>query len=312
MNTRYEQERQWCFEKYNKYGLLKALKDEDFKPDLALLLENQRIINEMSNDNDAQFKRVSIPLVCRIMANSQLRKFASVQPLISPNGIVHYFKNNKVVEEAIASTTKKMNATWCFLEAPNNLYKLDAEAELMAILAQELSMEIDRMSIIDMLNYAALKKEIDFDHLGGESINDKWAAVQETVIDLALENQQLYHRPFPNWLIASKEVARAICPSDDGACVGLGLEIHRYGSINTEHGDISVWVDPLFPISKILLGYKGEHFCDAGYIYAPYVMLQLTPLIDEFVPRRGFLSRFGRKLVDSTYYSTLTIKNWLI
>src|ERR1019366_6829692 len=111
------------------------------------------------------------------------------------------------------------------------------------------------------------------------------------------------HRPFPNWIVCNNDMAEIICPvKEDNNC--WHLNITRHGSISTNYGNIQVWRDPLFQTGKALLGYKGEHPYDAGYIWAPYIMLNQT-----FPP--NILCRYGRKLVDPTYFSTLTVKNLL-
>jgi hypothetical protein len=317
-NSPYECERRHLFERWDKIGLLDSI-EEDFQPDAAILLENQRLMNETSDSNGdiAQFKRISIPLVVRILSMSVINKFASVQPMLGPTSLIYYFQNNKIVEDTIVATLHKMKAVWC-LEAQQDLrrqFNLDAEAELTAVLAQELTLELDRIVLTNMRHNAALKKEIDFNHLGGETINDKWAAVQEMTVDLATENKNLYHRPFPNWIVCNSDMAETICPvKDDNNGYWLSLGVTRYGSISTDSGDIQVWQDRLFPTGQVLLGYKGDHPYDAGYIWAPYVMLGQTPTVldpDSFVPRKGILCRYGQKLVDPTYFSTLTVKNFI-
>ena len=37
--------------------------------------------------------------------------------------------------------------------------------------------------------------------------------------------------------------------------------------------------DPYAPANTILIGHKGRTILESGYIYAPYVPLQLTPVM---------------------------------
>src|SRR3954469_3498542 len=84
--TQFEQEAQHCLTKWEQTGLLEKL--PTFRSETAVLLENQRLINESMNDSGdiAQFKRISIPLVRRICGGLALPHFASVQPLLGPTG----------------------------------------------------------------------------------------------------------------------------------------------------------------------------------------------------------------------------------
>lgn len=314
MKEIYLAEKKALVKRWEKTGLLKGLSGY-VAEETALMIENQRLVNEQFNDTGdiAQFKRISIPLVRRIIPNLAAFKLASVQGMLGPNSKVSYYKKNKLEETDLISTIKKLKAVWSY-EAQQDLRKqhcLDAEAELTAILAQEITLELDRMILTDLRNGAALKKEIDFDHLPGELPNEKFALVQEHIYDLATESQDLYGRPFANWIVTSPEMAKAICVDDKGWNFSIGIE--ECGELATDKGNIKIYRDPLFPVGQILMGYKGEVEYDAGYVFAPYVMLQQTPVIldpDTFSPRRGLLCKYGKIMTDSTYYSLLTIKNF--
>src|SRR5271156_2646784 len=89
---------------WGKTGLLEGIGDYDKKGKFhesryekaacAVLLENQRLMNEVSTDTSdiAQFKRISIPLVRRIYPQLIANKIVSVQPLLGPTGLVYYLR----------------------------------------------------------------------------------------------------------------------------------------------------------------------------------------------------------------------------
>lgn len=91
-----------------------------------------------------------------------------------------------------------------------------------------------------------------------------------------------------------------------------------------------VYKDPHFPANAILQGVKAKTFLDVGYVFAPYVPLVITPIMgssrskrlkkagikvvpktiladEDFLPRKGILTRYGTKPVNASYYGTLTI-----
>ena len=71
----------------------------------------------------------------------------------------------------------------------------------------------------------------------------------------------------------------------------------------------TVYKDPYFPRNKVLVGYKGGSYLETGYVYAPYVPLIVTPTIfepDDFTPRKGVMTRYGKKMVRNDFYGTIT------
>ena len=66
-----------------------------------------------------------------------------------------------------------------------------------------------------------------------------------------------------------------------------------------------VYVDPYFLRNVILVGRKGSSFLESGFVYAPYVPLQVTPTIfgtEDFVPRKGVMTRYAKKMVRPDMY----------
>lgn len=94
LNGRYLNEAAVLSNRWGKIGLLEGIRDRDVRSGTAVLLENQRLVNEQSTDTGdiAQFKRISIPLVRRIYPQLIANKIVSVQPLLGPTGLVYYLR----------------------------------------------------------------------------------------------------------------------------------------------------------------------------------------------------------------------------
>ena len=94
LNSRYLNEATQLVNRWGKVGLLEGIRDKWDRSTTAVLLENQRLINEQSTDTGdiAQFKRISIPLVRRIYPQLIANKIVSVQPLLGPTGLVYYLR----------------------------------------------------------------------------------------------------------------------------------------------------------------------------------------------------------------------------
>ena len=62
---------------------------------------------------------------------------------------------------------------------------------------------------------------------------------------------------------------------------------------------------------------SSEHFLDAGYFYAPYIPKTLKPVVlnpDDFLPRRGLITRYGKKLLrdGAKYYSKMSVADFVV
>ena len=93
-NAKFLNEARDLEKKWSSTKLLDGIQDKYVRSSTAVLLENQRLINEVATDTSdiAQFKRISIPLVRRIYPQLIANKIVSVQPLLGPTGLVYYLR----------------------------------------------------------------------------------------------------------------------------------------------------------------------------------------------------------------------------
>jgi len=80
-----------------------------------------------------------------------------------------------------------------------------------------------------------------------------------------------------------------------------------------------MYKDPFYPVTNagsgsgtgdILMGYKGNTFIDAGYVWAPYVPLQVTATFldpNDFQFRKGLRTRYAKKMVRSEFYGRVLV-----
>jgi hypothetical protein len=283
-------------EKWEKYNLLKGI-DEDYKDILAQVLENQKSANEITIF-DATFKRLSIPIARKTFAKlSLLNKLISIQPLSAPVGWVNYINNNKENIIQVATSIVKTRSIWNF-EIAQDLagMKVDAEAELAAILAQDLSTEITRKVLGNIKDNAALQKIITFKNL-------KEARIE--ILEFIQETKRRFHRPKANWMVTSPEIAINFFKLLKDNEIGM-FGVSYWGLWE----DINIYVDSLLPTGRILIGYRGEIPFDAGYIYSPYIPLRITPVElnpETFTPRRYVLHQSAHNMVDNTYFGCIKV-----
>ena len=132
-------------------------------------------------------------------------------------------------------------------------------------------------------------------------------------------SQDIYRttlRSSANYIVCSPFVAAmlqsaaklegGISPGEAGS---LGATIEYKGKWM---GQYDVYVDPLYPEDEILLGYKGASPMDAGFVYAPYIPLQMLPTITDpqtFQPRKGLITRYATAQINpsSRFYRIIRI-----
>ena len=118
-----------------------------------------------------------------------------------------------------------------------------------------------------------------------------------------------------NWIVVSSEVSAVFDDLEYFHVSNAGAEQDSYNmgieKIGTLAGRYQVYRDPYFPAGKVLIGHKGKSLLDAGYIYAPYVPLQLTPTMYNpfnMTPIKGIMTRYAKKMVNNRYFATITVK----
>ena len=245
----------------------------------------------------------------------------------------------KIESISVVAQTRKLRARWSpeLAQDLNAYHSLDAEVELTQILSEQIALEIDREILNDLLMQA--DTNYYWDRRPGRFVNKKSGADQtnagaltspvftgtvrewyetlvETVIDVANEIHRKTLRGSANFIVVSPDVATVLEASvlykpnysidGDGQISGMSLGAESVGSLSNR---FTVYKDPYFPRNKILVGYKGGSYLETGYVYAPYVPLIVTPTIfapEDFTPRKGVMTRYGKKMVRNDFYGTVT------
>jgi hypothetical protein len=230
---------------------------------------------------------------------------------------------NLVIEsEEIAAKTRKLKAVWSY-EAQQDLrsqHNLDAEAELTAVLAQEINLEIDREVLGDLRNNAGTVAAWDFSTAIGQTIKEKYEALYVKIIEVSNVIHRKTLRGGANFIVTSPEVASIFETATAGFAPApsetftSSLGVQYVGTVANRY---RLYKDPLFPSNQLLMGYKGDSYMDSGYFYCPYVPLTQTPVVldpESFCPRRGLLCRYGKKLLreGAKFYARLNIANFRV
>ena len=246
--------------------------------------------------------------------------------------------NIKVDSVSITAVTKKLKARWTpeLQQDINAYHNLDAEVELTGILSEHIALEIDQEILEDLVKdatgaiYYWSRKPGKFVNreAGGPivstlypdftgTVSEWYETLLETVNDVSAAIHRKTLRGGANFLVTSPEIANLL-EFTSGFRADTTADENRGSAGAVKVGQISkkwdVYVDPYFLRNVILVGRKGNSFLESGYVYAPYVPLQITPTIfgpDDFTPRKGVMTRYGKKMVRPDYYGLVIVEDLL-
>jgi hypothetical protein len=223
--------------------------------------------------------------------------------------------------DSVSAQTRRLKTSWS-IEAAQDMkavYDMDAEQNLLDLMADEVVAEVDREILNDLLVASAIRVRHNFATAAGASVNftDRNLALLYKVIETANIIHRTTLRGPANWVVTSSDLCSKFeqlndfRSSDVMNTEGVDLGIVNAGSIQSR---MKVYKDPLFPNCKILMGFKGNTPMDTGYMYCPYVPLLSTPTImdpNSFTPTKGVMTRYGKKLLEdgSLFYATMNVTN---
>jgi len=249
----------------------------------------------------------------------------------------------KIEQISVVATSRKLRARWSpeLAQDLNAFHSLDAEVELTKILSEQVALDIDREVLNDLLmegnaaNYYWSRAPGKFlnKKTGAEvqlastlstgpqftgTVREWYETLVEIICDVANEIHKKTLRGSGNFCVVGPDVATILEQSsmyktsykiDGSGQVSTPMTVGAE-NIGTVSNRFTVYKDPYFPRNKVLVGFKGGSYLETGYVYAPYVPLIVTPTIfaqEDFTPRKGVMTRYGKKMVRSDFYGTVTV-----
>ena len=243
----------------------------------------------------------------------------------------------KVDSIAVTAMTRKLKAKWTpeLAQDLNAYHNLDAEVELTSVLSEQVALEIDQEILNDLVQGATggtlywsrrpgrfLDRESGADITSATAppdftgtVSEWYETLMETINDVSARIHRKTLRGGANFIVCSPEVASileftagfraAVAVDDEGGSWGA----QNVGSLSKK---MDVYVDPYFPRGLVLVGRKGNSFLESGYVYAPYVPLQVTPTIfnpDTFAPTKAVMTRYAKQMVRSDMYGLVICRD---
>jgi hypothetical protein len=272
-------------------------------------------------------------------------KFTNV-PGLGNQLLVYYFYDGElntkipqinldVKKSPVEAVPRRLKALWS-AEAAEDLrafHGLDAETEMVSAIAQEIALEIDR-DIISQLAQSATSTTATFDRVPPAGIPEldhlRSILTQISTVSNLIHKKTL--RAPANFIVTSPEISALLAQlttHGDFRPIYVSGGDSPYGPADmprplTQHGQFGIykvgtlqnkWLiyeDPFFTSDQMLIGLKGASFLDAGFVWAPYVPLQVTPTFldpNDFSFRKGLRTRYATKLLRPEYYGSLRVNN---
>ena len=226
----------------------------------------------------------------------------------------------------VSVTERKLRASWSpeLAQDVSAFHNIDAEAELTALLSEQIAAEVDREILRDLRKGAAWNLKWDYNEwkyggngnatLQGYTQKDWNQTLITKINQLSAQIHKTTLRGGANWIVVSSEVSAVFDDLEYFHVSNAGAEQDQYNmgieKVGTLAGRYQVYRDPYFPAGKVLVGHKGKSLLDAGYIYAPYVPLQLTPTMYNpfnFTPIKGIMTRYAKKMVNNRYFGVINV-----
>ena len=229
----------------------------------------------------------------------------------------------KLDSVTVSVEEQKLRATWSpeLAQDVSAFHNIDAEAELTALLSEQIAAEIDRSILRELRKLAPWQARWDVNgwrRQAGYSTNytqKDWN--QELVTKINQISAQIHKstlRGGANFIVVSSEISALFDNleyfhvSDANAEADqYNMGIERIGALQNRYQVIR---DPYSPAWSIIIGHKGKSLLDTGYIYAPYIPMQLTPTIynpENFAPVKGIMTRFAKKCVNNRFYGAVKV-----
>ena len=224
---------------------------------------------------------------------------------------------------SVSVEERKLRATWSpeLAQDVSAFHNIDAEAELTAILSEQIAAEIDREILRDIRKAAAWQLRWDYNgwqRIGTPSTvytQKDWNQTLMTQINkISAQIQKSTLRGGASFIVVSAEISAVLNDLEYFHVTDASAESMQYNmgieKIGALQGRYQVIVDPYAPHWSLIMGHHGTSLLDTGYIYAPYVPMALTPTMYNpfnFAPVKGIVTRYAKKLVNNKYYGAIKV-----
>jgi len=220
--------------------------------------------------------------------------------------------NVQILKQVVEAKTRKLSARWTFEAAQDaqSMHGLDVEAEIMAALAQEITVEIDQEILASLASLSGNTFNYNQATVSGTAtfVGDEHAALAVLINRAANLIAQRTRRGAGNWAVVSPE-ALTVLQSATTSAFARSTEGTFEAPTNTKfvgtlNSAMKIYVNAYAGTgTSVLVGYKGSSEADAAAFYCPYVPLMSSGVVldpNTFEPVVGFMTRYGYAELTNT------------
>jgi len=220
--------------------------------------------------------------------------------------------NVQILKQVVEAKTRKLSARWTFEAAQDaqSMHGLDVEAEIMAALAQEITVEIDQEILASLMALSGNTYNYNQATVSGTAtfVGDEHAALAVLINRAANLIAQRTRRGAANWAVVSPE-ALTVLQSATTSAFARSTEGTFEAPTNTKlvgtlNNAMKIYVNSFAATgTAVLVGYKGSSEADAAAFYCPYVPLMSSGVVldpNTFEPVVGFMTRYGYAELTNT------------
>lgn len=239
--------------------------------------------------------------------------------------------NIQMVRETVEAQTRRLGARWTMEAAQDaqSQWGVDIESEVMASVAQHITVEIDQEILFNLRKLAGTAAvTYDQSQVTGVAtfVGDEHAALAILINRQANLIAQRTRLGAANWAVVSPTALTILQSATTSAFArtteGVFEAPTNVKFAGTLNNSMKIYVDTYATdATDVMVGYKGANETEAAAFYCPYIPLtstgvQMDPNTGEFVT--SFLTRYGYvELKDSAtslgnagdYLSRIALKN---
>ena len=217
----------------------------------------------------------------------------------------------ELASATVTAQPRSLRARWSMRAA--NHYRtqhgVEADAELLTVIGEEIRTEID-LEILNQLWTSAGSDAVTWSSSAGAGVSevDHWRSLKRSVLQSSNNIFKATQRGMGNWIVADVDSVTYIesHPEFKPAASPPSYGIVPAGRLANMW---DVYKNPFWPTGRGLVGHLGDSMVSTGYIYAPYLGMNVTPVItlDDLVSRQAMSTEYGKHMVNAKYYSRFTI-----
>jgi hypothetical protein len=220
--------------------------------------------------------------------------------------------NVQILKQVVEAKTRKLSARWTFEAAQDaqSMHGLDVEAEIMAALAQEITVEIDQEILASLAALSGNTFNYNQATVSGTAtfVGDEHAALAVLINRAANLIAQRTRRGAANWAVVSPEALTVLQSATTSAFArtteGTFEAPTNTKLVGTLNNAMKIYVNSYAGTgTSVLVGYKGSSEADAAAFYCPYVPLMSSGVVldpSTFEPVVGFMTRYGYAELTNT------------